>query len=247
MKKIFTMAAITLFMMASCTSETTPVNNPDNQMMLVKQMIVTDSYGTYTGEYTYEGNKITNITYSDNEYQNFTYNNDLLVKVETYEDGILSDSEIFEYDENNKLTTYLFLHYDMERGDKKIFTYNTDGTVSYEDFTGDLETQTQLNSTGNFTIDNNNITEHIQTFSLNSTTFTYTFDDKNSPSKNVFAGDIFNMVYAEGGNNNIISCETANENESYTVTYTYNDNGYPTESVETYNDGSSSTIQYFYE
>ena len=250
MKKIFTLGALALFLMTSCSSDdsSAPVDNGSTSVLL-KKTISTDEDGyEYTTNYTYDGNKLTSVTDSENSTMNLFYENDLLVKIEYFEDGTITQRDLFTYNSNNELATYNMLDLDEDWAYKTLFTHNSNGTVSTIEYNGDLTEQTNLSGNGIVTYTNNNITNYTTTSPGGyEVSWTYTFDDKNSPLKNITSFDAFNLAYQEGGHNNILSTINEAYNEASSTTYTYNNDNYPLTSIEIEDDGYTTSTQYFYE
>lgn len=252
MKKIFTLGALALFLMTSCSSDDSsdPVDNGNETgTVLLKKSIETDTDGyEYTNYFNYNGNQLTSVTDSEGGEMNFYYENNLLVKIEYFEDGTITQRDLFTYDANNKLATSVILDLDEDWANKMLYTHNSDGTVSIEDYTGDLTEQTNLYGNGVVTYSNNNIVNYTLTSTGgNSVSSVYTFDSKNNPLKNMSAFDIFNLAYQEGGHNNTLSYTNEAYGESETTVYTYNSDNYPVTSTETDGNGDVTVTQYFYE
>lgn len=251
MKKIFSLAAIALFMLTSCSSDddSSPVDNPGSGAILLKKTIAADQDGNeLTTDYAYDGNKLTNVTDSEGFKMNLFYENDLLVKIEYFENNILNQRDVYTYDANNRLATVIMMDLDEDWASKMLFTHNSNGTVSIEDYTGDLLEQTTLYGNGMVTYNNSNIVDYtVTTTGGSEVNRVYTFDSKNNPLKNIVSFDTFNLAYQEGGSNNTLSYTNEAYDEASTTEYTYNSDNYPTTSVETDNNGTITTTQYFYE
>lgn len=250
MKKFLTLGALALFLMTSCSSDDSSdsVDNGSTSVLL-KKTIATDEDGyEYTTNYNYDGNKLTSVTDSEGSTMNLFYENDLLVKIEYSENNVVNQRDLLTYDSNNKLATFNVLDLDEDWAHKMLFTHNTNGTVSVEDYSGDLTEQNILYGNGVVTYNNNNITNYTVTSPGGyEVSWVYTFDSKNSPLKNIASFDSFNLAYQEGGQNNILSTVNEAYDESATTTYTYNSDNYPVTSVEVEGDGYTTTTQYFYE
>ena len=252
MKKFLTLGALALFLMTSCSSDDSSdsVDNGSTSVLL-KKTIATDEDGyEYTTNYNYDGNKLTSVTDSEGSKMNLFYENDLLVKIEYSENNVVNQRDLLTYDSNNKLATFNILDLDEDWAQKTLFTHNSNGTVSTVEYTGDLTEQTSLYGNGVITYNNGNIIDYTLTRPSESVeSWTYTFDDKNSPLKNIASFDSFNLGYQEGGINNITAYINVmyGQTDSYNTTYTYNNDNYPLTSVENDGDGYTTTTQYFYE
>ena len=111
-------------------------------------MIWTELDGTSeTEEFFYDGNNLTSVTVDGVLYNSYTYENDLLTKIETYDDnGAIADYTIPEYDTNNQLIVYTVYINSDNQGIRFELTYNTDGTITEKKYLGDLNSQTNLTS-----------------------------------------------------------------------------------------------------
>ena len=242
MKKIFTMAAVALFMITSCTGDDdNNTNNSNSDVILVTKIVETDEFeDEYISNYFYDGTKVTKITHNDGSEQRFTYTGDKLTTIEHYEDGDLIQQDNFTYNADGQLVTFVMLDYDFDWGTKTEFTYNNNGTVSTAEYTGNTENQDLFNYNGTLTIVDNNIV------SINSggETITYTFDDKRDPFSNITSYMSVIYAYQEGGLNNVTSYNSFDE--SSTTTYTYNSSNFPTTAVENFGDGETYTTEFYY-
>ena len=250
MKKIFSMAAIALFMMtASCSSDdSNETVNPENG--LLKKMVITYEDGSIeTDEFTYEGNKLTQITFGDGTYTKFLYNNDLLTESQMYgTDNLIEFKNVYEYNDDNKLITDTEIHSGEGSYNKKTtFTYNSDSTITAMVYMG--EGEEELHSTCIITLTNNNITQVHTEMAQGAVewTMSFAYDDKNNPLKNIPAFDIITLTdfYIGGGVNNLLSQSYESE-VVYTCQYQYNSNGYPSSMIDQ-DDIEQTTTQFIYE
>lgn len=244
------MAALALFMMTSCSDDDSASNNNGNNtgVALLKKTVTESPEGTLTTNYTYDGTKLVKITATDGSTSEFFYTGDLLMRA-VHHGPDLDQEDFYTYDNQGRLSTFLYLSYDVEWGNKNEYTYNQNGTITVKEYIGDLASQTQLNSTGTVTLQNDNITQ----YDTANGKYIYTFDSKNSPSKNVTGDKAMALAFVDGGVNNqlyyALSFNGAAQ-ESSVYTYTYNSDNYPTTSIEvlTYEDEEeTTTTQYFYE
>lgn len=206
-------------------------------------MIETDSEGTLTGTFEYDGNKLMKITYTDGSKDVYTYANNKLSKRELYEGGVIVQTDTFEYDSNGKLKHFYSTDESNEVNHHNVYVYNANGTITVKEYTD--ETENNLFETYTLTLTNGNIVSYISENYSN----TYTFDDKNAAEKNTFAIDVMNLAWHEGGVNNMLTLHfdnNGNNIQEITAVYTYNSNNYPVSCVNTF-DGEVTTIQYIYE
>ena len=258
MKKLaLAFSALTLIVLVSCSvSDEDPVaNTVDPSSVLLKKIIDLDPvHGNVTTLINYNGNKVTGSTSDDGSSDVFTYTGDLITKVEYFTGTTLDQRELYTYNSNNKLVTYVRLDFDATgSGVKETYVHNADGTISYSRYLGDTNSQTQLNNTGKAFFTNGEISKvekYYTTGGVNTTQVTnYTYDDINNPLMNItgYAATAFTDGFADGILHNVLTeTHVSNSTQNLTTTYTYNSNNFPVTSSET---GSSSTLntQYFYE
>lgn len=244
MKKIYTLLVIAVFMMVSCSDNSgAPI---EESVDLVQTTTETNSAdgSVLTTTYTYEGDKVVTTQLSDGTTGFWYYNDDLLTLIKYYDGTELKTEDVFEYSDSLLATHYKRQIID-NYVDKTTYTHNDDGTISTANFSGDLVDQTTEGGTGVITISNGNIIQYAFTLNGTTTVNNFTFDDKNSPFKNRFGQDVLNMIVPAGGVNNILS--SFEGNNSYTLSHTYNEDDYPTQTVYLDAQGNTTkTIDYIY-
>lgn len=249
MKKIILCLSLVSIILTSCSSDSDSSNVPSNQTddVLVKTIIYNDiANDDYEEiEYTYSGNKLIKGIYDDGSEELYTYNGNLITKIEIREAGVITSSETFSYDSNDRLISYV----SQENGfsDTETFVYNSEGTVTSTSGSGGAA---QI-STLRFQND-----ELIKIVEAGGRTYDYTYDAKNSPFRNVTGFD--KIAYVTSGDHefigrkqNILTINESTEDVDYmTNTMTYNNVNYPltVTSVAMFEfDGESTvTIQYSY-
>jgi hypothetical protein len=224
---------------------TAAVVDPVNTTVRVKKITDTDADGTVsTTEYFYTGNKISYLVDSDGIRVNYFYEGDLIVREESYQGTELVEKVFYTYDGSSNLVTYISLDLVDDIGSRITYVHNSNGTISFQEYSGDTTTQEDLENNGTISntryIENgiNPITSEPQVF-----TNTFTYDTKNNPFKNVVG---YSKIYfadsfeALNFNNNLLShSEQIDSDAPYvfeTLTYTYNAGNYPTKII--HNDGS---------
>lgn len=250
MKKLFALAATALFIMTSCSSDdsTNPGTNPN--LGLLKKLIETyDDGSSFTTDFNYNGNKLVSEVDSDGWETIYTYTGELVTEMKTYEDETLFQTNMFTYDPNNKLATHLMLLHTQNSGYKSEYTHNADGTITVENFHGDLNNQTTPIGTYIVTMSNNNVTE----IDMGTATQTFTYTNTIDPYSLIAGNEWMAVAFAEGGGvNNMATWHYENTmgtvyNDA-TFTYTYNAANLPVTSVETDAvTGDVVTTQFFYE
>lgn len=249
MKKLLFLVSVSIFF-SSCIPD--PTENPDPFVppatLLIKKTIDTYEDGDIvTTNYNYSDNKIVSIISDDPDESNIyvTYTGNLIAKREyKFDDGTIDQIHTFEYDDTNRLVTFKRLDPDMDLGNKETYVYNADGTVSITRFTGDATTQTDDAGTGTVTFVNGEVS-HIVT---SDSDFSYTYDNKSNPFKNVLGWGKIAFVDGEGNGvmHNIISDTHTVSGSPMTFVYGYTyASDFPLESTTDDEDGSYTT-QYFY-
>lgn len=207
MKKIIASLSIVLFTIVSCSKD--EVATPEVLGNLpIRIENISEGDGNSTTNITYNGNKIAEASNTRNGvlYKTvFTYNGEIIVKEESFKGSVLQNSDEYIY-ENNKIKTILSLENRIDyqtnlpyvEKTKKVYTYITNGTILEEQFKlvdGVYENQNRTklftyNSTGNLIKSEENSrssyfngTTNIVTTSKY--TYTYEYDNKNNPLKNI--------------------------------------------------------------
>jgi Family of unknown function (DUF6252) len=223
--------------------------NP-NATVLVKKITVTDADNTVgTIEYFYtEDNKMDYTIDGDGNRTDYIYNGNLLKEENTYlgTSTTLIEKSTYAYNASSKLETYVNIDLVVDEGTKITYTHNSDGTIDYQEYSGDSSSQDVVGSSGTLSI-TRHIENYTDPFTLESQVYTgeFTYDDKNNPFKNVIG---YNKVYfADSGEslnfaNNITKyTDQIDANPSYiveTMTYTYDSDNYPTQIVHRHGDGT---------
>jgi len=257
MKKIFTLAAIALFTLASCSDNDATPTTPEENVVLLKKTIENDVDGDFTTTYAYDGTKLTGINYSDGTYDAITYTGDLITQwVEYYEDGSTHTKFIYEYNSQQKLKSFYWLDYEYDTFTKYDYTYLPNGSISYTVSYSDDEVTFNIPGDGGM-IYPNRVEEYITDDIPEPYTYAYnnTYDDKNNPLKNVTGFEKINFAGTDEGTNfghniTIIKATNSNGNSEqtlFTCSYVYNPEGYPVSSTGIYNGTDITETQYFYE
>ncbi len=262
---------ITLLTLVSCTKEN---DNPvTSNTMLPKKIVVTFDREVLTYDYSYNGNKLTQVVEGSNKLL-YTYTGDLITREDLYEDNRLDERKEFTY-ENNKVKSTIS-YYTIEKlvnqiprtinvQRKELYTYNTDGTVLIKRFEiHDNDNIERNNASSLLTILNGNIVKEIYNYepSVEKRTSSYEYDNKNNCTKNIigldksFSGQFFTDFETRLSNNNPVRSTKLYERngapipnepiESNTLEYKYNDANFPTESKEYSNGKLLNSTQFFY-
>jgi len=245
MKKILCLFGALSLLLTSCSSDDNE-SNDNTDAVLLKKTIITDSEGdAVTSIYAYDGNKIVSIVDDSgdaNEY--YTYTGNLITKLEyRFPDGSIDQVNTYTYNAEGKLVTFVrtqpnYVH-------KEVFTYNADGTVTAESYSGDSESELMEGTVNTIKFVNGEVSEIISPDASNEE-HVYTYDTKNNPMKNVIGMDKIAFIDGEGNGVKFNILTDTSEDELWTnSTFTYNDNGYPTKEVDTGTDSLGNT-EFFY-
>ncbi len=239
-KLLFGMSALVL-LFASCNGNDDEGSN-NGGTVLLRKTIENGPDGQYISTATYNGTKLNKITTSDGGSIEFTYTGENITKSVWKSDGDIEQEEQYTYDSNGRLATHVTLDFDFQDGWKEVFTYNSDNVVSVQTFSGDLTSQTTPSDSYTVTFTNGEVSQIVR----GTTTTTYTYDDKNSPFKNVTGYSKISFVDggASGIMHNILS-ETSSAGGGSVYTYTYNSGNYPTQATENW-DGDTYVTQFQY-
>jgi hypothetical protein len=251
-KAIFLFSVVALFFISCSSSDDDSSNNQSDFILLKKETRSTlpiNESGVETINYIYDGNKIKKITTdTQSYYTEFTYSGELITKIEvkSYE-GELLESNFYEYNANNQLILSRYVGpSNSDFGYKRTFVYNTDGTVSYDEYIGDSISQTEFSATVTLSFLNNDVSQYSRTSGNSTTISNFIYDNKNNFYKNILGFDkIFGGSITTGIFHNVVSEINATAaGGTVTNSYTYNSQGYP---ITKTSDNTSLTVQYFYE
>ena len=253
MKKIFYFISFLILILQSCTSSE-DINDSNSTSVLIKKKIETTPDGTFTSIYSYTNDKLIKISLNNGvRVANYFYSGDLIERVEVKDNNNnLISKMTYNYNSNNQIISYIELNYINNTGDRGVFTYNSNGTISCIEYEGDLTLQNNQTLTKVISLDNGEVSSLSINYSSSTETTNFTYDNKNSPYKNILG--INKVSYALIGrftsdiNHNILQYTTSGNGYSYQYDYqyTYNSGEYPTTRTETSGGNSDSYIEYFY-
>ena len=261
MKKFLCLFGALSLLLTSCSSnddynpeedeqqQEQPGNGNGTDTVLLKKTITTDSDGhKTTAIYTYNGNKIVSIVDDSGDVnQYYTYTGDLITKLEyKYPDGTIDQVNTYKYNAEGKLVIFVRVEpeTDGDWGHKEVYTYNADGTVTAQSYSGDGESQTMPGTANTIKFVNGEVSEIISESSWEE--HKYTYDNKNNPEKNIVGMDKIAFIDGEGNGVKFNILTDTSEDDLWTnSTFTYNAAGYPTKEVDTGSD-SLGTTEFFY-
>ncbi|WP_309608264.1 hypothetical protein [Flavobacterium sp.] len=274
MKNTLYLLIAILFATVSCTQNEDSVAKSGQDPSVSAEILPKKVSSTYVGTfypivttYTYNGNKILESVYqnsSASDKTTYTYTGNLITKKasnNTYTDFIY---------ENGKLKTATSYGLTPSNGqlviiskNKNVYIYNTDGTISKQTYNVDVNTGVEYldnNGTTVMTLLNGNVIKHVYQSTTNSstgtTTYTYEYDAKNNPFKNVLGYNelMINSINpsTSPANKNLTRCFldiienfTSGPTNRYTETRThqflYNDNGFVLEDKEFFEASANSS------
>ncbi len=268
MKK-FTHYFLSVFMLSlfivSCSKseDSMPVSEPANNK-LVKKIVRTTSDGdVLTLNITYEGNKIKEIISSLGNKEVYTYEDDLIVKLEEFNNNILKYLHNFRY-ENNKLKSEEAISYKINSSTNTNIAYyknyteysnNNNGVVTGVSTGTDLEKNFNYPSSSfEITFFNGNLYKKVEINQPNPTIINYEYDNKINPLK--FITGFNKFIYFSANNetkSTRVSSYTNSTGELITNTnvnrieHTYNNDNLPIIFKKYGSNGElEQTMQYFY-
>lgn len=237
MKRFLILTTILLF---ACSSDDSSDTNDDNlnnyklvetyQYSYVNNDPNSNNFGNLyetTASYSYDGNKLLNITISNNNGSgivNYTYNENNKISGVYFAGGDVGEAE---YDNQGRLVTWTYTDVDdYPVGNPSIsvanFVYNQDNSV--------VQTWSSGSSFTYLFDQNGNVSSVINPNSWGGNTEkNYTYDNKNNPFKNILGNNFFINNWFQGLNlspsinNNIVTAE----NENNIFFYTYDEDDYP--------------------
>ena len=246
MKKIIYFLSISFLLLQSCSSDSS--DDSATSSVLCKTIKTTDASGViYREEFTYNGNKFSQINYynNDNFEQkiNVLYEGNLVKEVKIYNiDNKLDFTTTFTYNSFGKIISKLSIDSDPNSNgsSKTIYRYNQDGTITEFVYSGNQIIQDGLEVTTTYTLlDNYIIKEEVVNGNSPPRIYNYKYDTKNGPFKNV-AGFDWHLTggnFSGGFKNNVI------ENTYSSYNYTYNSDNYPILRTSSQN---KDTVEYIY-
>lgn len=272
MKKRIALLSIFLLIFTSCTKDDENLQNQDNAILPIK-IISTYNTDTETSIYTYNGNKINEVTNNDGNKSVYTYSENLISKITEYEGTKINSTDDFTY-ENGKLKSVLTVenYTNSTTGilttykSRTVYTHNSNGTILEESYDIDPKTavETKNEDTATYTFVNGNLMKVVYFSSYkdatNTLTYEYEYDDKKNPLLNIIGLDKIELKVIS--KNNVLKQTRSDQSTSYGITvpglptettnYTniYNSNNFLSESKFTYTSGTTikpANIQYFYE
>lgn len=257
MKKIVCLFGALALTAASCSNDDN--SNNVNNVVLPKTIQLTNDkepVQNMTSTFTYQGNKIVDIS-SPKAKSEFTYTgNQITKKVDYYMskgqlEKIVETSYVYA---NGKLQSVNGISYGTAF--RQVYTYNIDGTITKEAYTTDQNTGVESKSRESWllTIVNGNLTKLVTISGSFIGTHVYDYDAKNTAFKNILG---FNLLLDQAitpslGQKNyssvnnigkdtqsvVIDSQPFTNTIDYNAKYDYNTNGYPVKQTSYNQDGT---------
>ena len=234
MKKVFALFGAAAFLaFSACSGDddataTDPIVSDDVLVKKINYQFNGDGED-YEVTYTYDGNKLVKGVYDMGGEERYFYNGDQISRIE-YDDAEFSAEVFFTYDNSGMLTEVRYQEPEDDYEERSTFASVNATTVTETYYSGSIGNTTP-DWTATLTLVDGEVAQKVQNgFS----TYTYVYDTKNSPFKNVTGFAAIAHANAgdhetEGRSKNILSIHNDTENQNYTVnTFTYNANNYPT-------------------
>ncbi len=271
MKKLLSLFVFSTLFLTSCApSDSSPVT--ENTMLLKQVTIAVEGDGSQTFNFTYNGMKIVKVQGEglQPELKRYFYTGNLITKIQHSNfGGPVVEEETFAYNASGQLITYFCKEPTENWAERSDFVYNADNTITRTTYDGSLASQTELESTYVLHLSNGEITEVDVNPGSTNITFTYAYDTKNNPFRNVIGYDKIYFalktdelrdenVYASGMSHNFLSIRQMDSmgeiTRTKTVANTYNSFNFPSTSINTIqwdimtppNNSSTVTTQFIY-
>lgn len=247
MKKVLALFFV-LFFLNSC-SDDDDAAIPETPAILIKKIISTNTAGSVTVDFVYNGNKLKEYAVNGQSTK-FTYVGDLITNVKSYNVSSVAVESTYTYDTNNRVIQQKDTYF-SGTVENKTYTYNANNTI---DFVISDESFTPTGNSGKIYINSVGETTKVENFYQGNLTNTslISYDAKNSPLKNIMGFAKIPLNYAV--HNNLLSFSTTNSSNIVTsnsdFVNTYDANDYLMTTVQQfYNNGvlqSTTTSQYLY-
>jgi hypothetical protein len=250
MKKFLCLFSVALLAFTSCSKDDNDSSTPAPSI-LVKLIAEFEGDKPVSRDVLYNGNKVASITSADGSQKKFTYTGDFITKMEIINNnGALQGTVEYQYT-NGKMVSYVRKEAGATYNYKTEYVHNTDGTVSYEEFRINVSTgvEQEYGEIGKLTYKDGNLIKKESSFYGSDSVYTYEYDDKNSPSKNMTGNSLLIDALTDVSVNNVIketqTSKSGGNVYTYitTYTYSYDADNYPTLKVATFPNGNSTSIK----
>ncbi len=243
------------FLLFSCSKDSdSSTQNPgqaiDTSVLLKKTVTTSQNGESVTTNYTYDGKKLMSTSDSDGTVINYTYisiaGSPVIEKIEEIRNGIPYKTETLDYSSPIHLNECRWVLHEHGTQGKSKFRGGHEGAALLID---NYEGTTLINSGRLFYNGESIIRYEIGELNNPSVAYTYIYDLKNNPLRNIESKASFMIILKKGIINNITNYikSGAVQSENYSASYTYNNNNYPLTATLTNQNSEITTIEYFYE
>ena len=263
MKKVlYFLLLVTLW---SCSNDKEDTNS-SSKSVLVKKLDAVDLGKNASYTFSYNDTKLDKVAYEIEgqtdgigHYEYF-YTGNLISEIKQFNQSNQNTARIlFEYNSNNALTQVTELDVNANYGLKNVITYNSDGTVEVDRFSGTAASQSTFAYSSLFYFQNGEFVQENNSGTIQ-TIVNYEFDSANHPLQNVtgineikiysaLTHGLFNRGLM-GLNNNLKKQTTffVADGSTEIVDYTlnYNEQNYPTTIVSSPTSLGSYSYQFEY-
>ncbi len=251
MRKLIYLFTITFLLLQSCSpsDNNESSSNPSN-IVLLKKVVNSDGESNLS----YNGTKLTKITFTRGGYVNITYSGDLITKMEWFSSNNVSEQRNEYSYSSNKLTQVKLYSTNNKLEEMSAITYNSDGSITdlQSRYNGGTLPTPNITYKKYFDSVGNLIKQEQYGNNILAATIYYTYDAKNSPYKNITGWS--NLLPSLGANslptNNLISEKNSTNGTPQITTktintYQYNNQDFPISKTST-TYGQTSTETYYY-
>ncbi|RZJ73531.1 hypothetical protein [Flavobacterium sp.] len=242
MKKIllFTLLAVA---MNSCSSDDSG-NQPTQGGTLLASTIQTAGSDSYTTNYSYNGNKIASSVNVGGDTTLYTYSGNAITGIEVQNSA---GSTSYEFDftySNGRLAEAKRTQTGTGIVMRQTFSYPNATSITGQTFLGNATSQTQLLYDQVYTIgQDGEVSTVANTANGTTTIYSYTYDAKNNPFKNVVGWS--DLLLLQGVNHNILTSVSPSGSEE--IVYQYNQDDYPSVSTRTSTGSTPIVTTYTYQ
>ena len=226
MKKLIYLLSI-FFVLASCSNDddnSSIVNTNPNEVLLKRTVTKSasnhsslDINGMMTTLWVYNGKKLAYTQTSRGVKTNYFYTGNLITRIVSTQGGSNTTS-VYAYDDTDRLASIT-----SNGVVTASFTYNLDGTV----------TIVHSANTEHISFSDGEVSKIVSNYANSfSTMHEYSYDDKNSPTRNIIGFDkiYLNLEYPNGNFKNVVARSYTNSDGDagdVTKAITYNTLGFP--------------------
>ena len=252
MKNIFYFVTFIALILSSCSNDSDAKNNATRLTRMITREDLNPDLSERISDYTYDGKKLKDVRLEDKRWE-YIYEGDNIVMVNLYSDNQPEFKTSYEYDSKGRVSSELLVDLVQGPAIKRVYTYNSDNTISFQEFYANEFTQTETGLSGKIYFNSKGQTVKFEEY-VNNTLFqsiVWTYDAKNNPLKNIAGYAKLPMNFEKSYT--VLTKNTYNKigdlKNNVTFTYVYNAANYPIKGKRIFNIGGnsySSQVDYFY-